>query len=439
MLVVGLGRFGGGVGVTRWLAEQGAIVTVTDQAPRESLADSIRAVGDLNVALHLGGHDVADLDCTDWVIVNPAVVKSRSSFFQETVRRNLPWTTEMNLFCERCPAPVIGVTGTYGKSTTCAMLAHVLSAWRDAGKAPFHNVHFGGNIGVSLLNELSTIKPHDVVILEMSNAQLEDLPRIEWRPTVAVITNIWPHHLDRHESFCAYAKVKFNIVGDVNRTPCVIVGDLHPEVGPLPDDSTNRRRSTACVIRVTPPDDDIRLCVPGRHNRMNAAIVLTVTQQLGLDEALVQEALSTFRGLPHRLEFIRTLDGVDFVNDSKSTSPSAAIVALDCFDRPIVAIVGGQRKDVPLGDFSAAARKKCQAVICTGESAREFAASLTTHSDAHAPRVLTTDGLDDAISRARALAKPGDVVLFTPGAPSFDGYANFTERGDHFTRLVRAL
>jgi len=126
VLVLGLGRFGGGVGVTRWLAAQGAIVTVSDLASREALAESVEAVADRAVALHLGGHDVRDLDETDLVIVNPAVNKLRSDFFHTIVRRGIPWTTELNLFVQRCPAAVIGVTGTYGKSTTCAMLAEAL-------------------------------------------------------------------------------------------------------------------------------------------------------------------------------------------------------------------------------------------------------------------------------------------------------------------------
>src|SRR3972149_5475781 len=128
VLVVGLGRFGGGVGVTRWLASEGAIVTVTDQATHEALAESVAAIADLPVALHLGGHDEGDLDTADLVIINPAVNKSTSAFFQALVRRGIPWTTEMNLFCERCPAQVLGVTGSYGKSTTSTMLADVIRA-----------------------------------------------------------------------------------------------------------------------------------------------------------------------------------------------------------------------------------------------------------------------------------------------------------------------
>ena len=145
VLVVGLGRFGGGVGVTRWLAGEGAVVTVTDQATPESLEESVAAIAGLGVTLHLGGHDPRDLDPTDLVVVNPAV--------------------EINLFCERCPAVVIGVTGSYGKSTTCAMLAAALRAACDTG------VYLGGNIGRSLLPDLPEMRGSDIVILEMSNAQ----------------------------------------------------------------------------------------------------------------------------------------------------------------------------------------------------------------------------------------------------------------------------
>ena len=214
VLVWGLGRLGGGVGATRWLVEQGGEVTVMDAAGERDLAQSVASLAGLPVRFRLGIEDTSLLGSTDLVVVNPAVNKRRSPFFACLARSGVPWTTELNLFMQRCPGFVVGITGTYGKSTTASMIATVL---RAAAHEP--KVFLGGNIGRSLLTELPGatnrrgIQPCDWVVVEMSSAQLEDLPRIDARPKAAVITNISPHHLDRHGSFDAYLKVKCGIVG----------------------------------------------------------------------------------------------------------------------------------------------------------------------------------------------------------------------------------
>jgi len=449
VLVVGLGRFGGGVGVTRWLASQGAIVTVTDLATHETLAESVAAVADLPLALHLGGHDEGDLDTADLVIINPAVNKSTSAFFQAVARRGIPWTTEMNLFCERCPAKVLGVTGSYGKSTTCAMLAETLEACRRAGGTSYTGVYLGGNIGRSLLNELPNIRETDWGVLEMSNAQLEDLPRIHWAPDLAVITNLFPHHLDRYLSFAEYAGAKLNITRHPDGRGKIVVGELHPMAEDMLGEVIAVRSDR--VIRVPSPGPAIELKVPGHHNQRNAACVLTVCRLLGLNERIVRGALREFRGLPHRLEFVRSLDGVDYYNDSKSTAPAATVIALEALRRTTVAIVGGQRKDVSLDECAICLARYCRVLICMGESGPDFAQAIKNvsnqiHSEPRAsaraptlPRIHVVPGVEQAVRLARAEAKPGEVVLFSPGAPSFDQYSNFTERGRHFTELVKAL
>ena len=456
-LVVGLGRFGGGVGVTRWLAEHHAAVTVTDQATHDTLAESVAAIADLPVTLHLGGHDERDLDTADLVVINPAVHKATSAFFQTIVRRGIPWTTEMNLFCERCPCRVIGVTGSYGKSTTCAMLAEVLEAARLAGDVTYTGVHLGGNIGRSLLNDLPDMRESDWVVLEMSNAQLEDLPRIDWAPDVAVITNLFPHHLDRYSSFADYAQAKLNITRHPEETSKIVVGELHPDAEELLFTAVAGRRERLVHIPVlspegTPADLPVELKVPGRHNQRNAACVLTVCRLLDLNEAVVRAALRDFKGLPHRLEFIRTLDGVDYYNDSKSTAPAATVIALEALQCPTVAIVGGQRKDVSLVDCAKALARWCRVVICMGESGPAFAEAVKPARRAVSSEpphscggffddiiVHLVEALPDAVRLAHAEAKPGEVVLFSPGAPSFDQYANFTARGRHFVDLVKTL
>jgi UDP-N-acetylmuramoylalanine--D-glutamate ligase len=440
IVVMGLGRFGGGVGVSRWLAEQGARVTVTDQADGSSLAESIETLHGLPVEFQLGGHDPAILDRADLAVINPAVVKQKSEFFRLIETKRLPWTTEMNLFCERCPAAVIGVTGSFGKSTTCAMLTHALEACLRAAQLPWSGVHLGGNIGRSLLGELPRIQPNHIVVLEMSNAQLDDLPRIAWTPQTAVITNIHPHHLDRHGSLQAYVRAKLNILPRGGRAVggrLVIAGPMHEEVEPVLREAA--ADAGAGLIRVPPGDahTPLSLTVPGPHNEANARCVLTVCRALALDEPIVRRALAEFGGLPHRLQHVRTVDGVQFINDSKSTAPSATIVALESLARPVVLILGGQKKDAVLDELTAVVRRTCRAVVCMGDAGPTFAAAL---GDARTePNINTAANMVEAVRQARARSREGDIILLSPGAPSFDQYVNFEARGNHFVQLVRSI
>ena len=443
VLVMGLGRFGGGVGVTQWLAAQGAVVTVSDQADRGSLSKSLDLLAELDVTLHLGGHDPGDLNGVDWVVVNPAVHKARSAFFQEVVRRNVPWTTETNLFCRRCRARIIGVTGSYGKSTTCAMLADALRAGLRAGAVDYTGVHLGGNIGRSLLNDLPGILSGDLVVLELSNAQLEDLPRIGWAPPIAVITNLWPHHRDRYDGFAAYVDAKLNIVRDLSGQNIVIAGDLDREAEGMLRVAMGDR--FVRLLRVEAPSTTVELHVPGAHNQANAACVLTVCRHLGLDREVVREALRSFGGLLHRLEYVRTIEGVDYYNDSKSTSPDATIAALRSFDRPVVAIIGGQqRREVPWTALAKVLAGSCRTVICTGQSSAWLAQMIRkqigdSDESGHRVSIHETGTPADAVRIARSCSRPGDVVLFSPGAPSFDAFANYADRGSHFVNLIHAL
>lgn len=438
VLVVGLGRLGGGVTVTRWLVGRGARVTVTDLADAEELGGSVAQISDLDVVLRLGGHRADDLDGVDLVVVNPAVDKSRSEFFGEVLRRGVSWTTEMNLFCERCRAPVIGVTGTYGKSTTCAMLAEVLHSRLAAGGCEYTGVHLGGNIGLSLLMELDSIKATDLVVLEMSNAQLEDLPRVPWAPRVSVITNLRPNHLDRHGSWEAYARAKLNIVMDPHGESTIILGDVGSDVRAMLEELVPNAGSR--LVDIEPADPPVELKIAGAHNRRNADCVLTIGRCLGLDEPIVRAALGEFTGLPHRLECVWTVDGVDYVNDSKSTTPAATVTAIECFDGPIVAIVGGKDRGVSLSDCASALVRSCRAVVCIGESGPAFARAIRDVEGRRAqPAVHECDDLDEGLQVARGCAVPGDTVLYAPGCPSFDAYANFEHRGRRFAELVQAL
>jgi len=458
--VMGLGRFGGGLGVTRWLCRQGARVTVTDQADADALADSIRRLHGFDVEYQLGGHDPALLDRTDLLVVNPAVDKNKSEFFARAASQGVPWTTEMNLFFPRCRGRIIGVTGSVGKSTTTAMIGDVLRCAVEYLPSPPPRIWIGGNIGRSLLEELPDIRPGDFVVLELSSFQLEDLARLRCSPSVAVLTSLRPNHLDRHGTFERYAQAKCGIFKHQDRATdhAVVCGEeevalenaakargglegiwsyalddaLQPVV--YRHDARTDHAGKTCLARW----ENLSLRLPGRHNRLNAAAAFAVGQALVLPARTWRRALRDFEGLPHRLQHVADLDGVSYYNDSKGTTPEAAITALTAFDRPAVILLGGYDKKV---DFDALAKcvvRRCRAAICYGATGGKIHAAIDAESKGeHRCTVLDAEDFQRAVQLARQAAQPGDVVLLSPACASWDLFTNYEERGDAFCRIIR--
>jgi len=454
VVVMGLGRFGGGIGVTRWLARQGAQVIVTDQASAADLAESVAALDGLDVSLRLGGHDDHDLQGADLLVVSPAVNKQTSAFFKAAQARGVPWSSEMNLFLERCPARVIGITGSVGKSTTTAMVGEILTAARKSKGWRHGRVWLGGNIGKSLLDDLPSMANDDLVVLELSSFQLEDAGALPWSPHIALITNIRENHLDRHGTMQAYADAKAHIYRHQRPGGLLAL----PEAGAtdyLGDDWVSRRplyrygldaaRRSVWIDRQAAHGQermiipDLRLQVPGAHNLQNAAAALTIATMVDADQWAAAEALSNFNGLAHRLEFVRELDGVRYFNDSKATTSEAAMTALDAFDRPVVAIVGGSDKGTPFDSLGTALARKAKAVVCVGATRERIAEAVrNAHAREGEPALRVAESFDAALTVARQLTASGDVVLLTPGCASYDMFKNYEQRGERFRQIVKA-
>jgi len=458
--VMGLGRFGGGLGVTRWLCEQGARVTVTDQADAEALRDSIRQLDGLSIEYQLGGHDAGVLGRTDLLVVNPAVDKARNAFFAEAQSRGVPWTAEMNLFLARCKGRVVGVTGSVGKSTTTAMIGDVLEcAIRHLPAEGRPKVWVGGNIGRSLLDVLPAIQPADYVVLELSSFQLDDLASLRRSPSVALLTSLRPNHLDRHGTFENYAQAKCEIFRYQNRsTDHAIVcgeddaatdavrrtlGDLRgvwvytvnadgrPEVRRGGADGDWSRAAPAVWSELT-------LRVPGRHNRLNAAAAFAVGQALGLPSPTWAESLREFAGLPHRLQHVADVGGVSYYNDSKSTTPESAITALNAFDQPVVILLGGYDKKSPFESLAACVVRRARAAICYGVTGPKIHAAIEACRGGRRDlSVVDATDFDEAVGLACRAAQPGDVVLLSPACASWDMFTNYEERGERFCRIIR--
>ncbi len=420
--VIGLGRFGGGLGVTRWLVEQGAKVTVSDQASEEDLAASLDPLRGLDVTLHLGGHREEDFTQADLLVVNPAVPKT-APLLQQAIRAGVPRTTEINLFLERCPCPVVGITGSVGKSTTTAMTGLLL------GKLT--TTHVGGNIGRSLLGELESIDPDHLAVLELSSFQLEDLPLVELSPHVGLVTNLQPNHLDRHGSMAAYASAKKNIFRYQSAEDVLVLPTQ------LRDWSAEAKGR---VLILDPDEDGFTLSVPGDHNQRNAHAAWAIARELGLSREQAEAALREFTGLPHRLELVADKAGVRYYNDSKCTTPGGAIVAIQAFPaRRSIVILGGYDKGVSFDELGEVAAGAAKAVIVLGDTREQIAQAVESHRQGELPQIHGADTLAQAVTAASRAAAPGDVVLLSPACASYDMFTNYEQRGEQFVQIVRDL
>ncbi|HEX8983227.1 MAG TPA: UDP-N-acetylmuramoyl-L-alanine--D-glutamate ligase [Ktedonobacterales bacterium] len=448
VLVMGLGLLGGGVATARYAVQQGAAeVTVTDLRSAEMLAPSIARLEGLPIRYALGAHDPEDFRQADVVVRNPNV--RRDSPFL-AVAREAGKRIEMEIawFFRACPGKIAGVTGTRGKSTTTLLLHHILEV---AGWAPL----LGGNLGgIETLSLLPQITPDRWTVLELGNWMLEGLHTVRRSPQLSIFTNLLPDHLDAYDSMEDYGQAKTSIFryqrpGDFalfnadNDFSARYAGEASgPDVWLY---SAERRvsypRARPQETRPFAYADAIRL--RGAHNLANVQAATLAAQLLGVAEQAIREGVETFGGVPHRLEVVRTLDGVTWVNDSASTAPIAGVAALQSFSEPIVLIAGGNTKRIDHSDWAEAAATRAKRIILLKGSATEaFAADVRAAAARHG-RTDPIEGIFDnfaaAIQRARDLAEPGDVALLSPGFTSFGMFLHEFDRGEQFRSLVQAL
>jgi len=470
VLIMGLGRFGGGVDCAEFAAKAGAKVIVTDSAPAEQLSDSIDKLKEFSdVEFHLGSHEPDDFRQADIIIANPAVPDNNE--YLEIARRNNKFiTSQINIFFELCPAQTIGITGANGKSTTTALAAHMLRVMKDERQG-IRNVWLSGNIGNQpLLTILDKIKANDLVILELSSFQLEQLAQIQKAPNVALLTNLTPNHLDRHGTFENYCAAKENIFkyqkcmvgfsppnknwwGKPHPTEnCPAVSIFNSEDKIAADWFEKYRKDSGRICIRYSTDDikkDIRdsFILPGRANLSNLAAAITIAKHFGIEDEQIKKSLPEFKPLPHRLEFIAEINGVCWYNDSIATTPQSAMAALEAFDKPKIIIAGGYDKNLPFDELGKKIAANTKAAILLGQTANKIAQAIRKTQDSRLKtqdRELKThieivNSLQEAVRTAACLAEPGDVVLLSPACASYDMFENFQHRGREFTRLVRVL
>jgi UDP-N-acetylmuramoylalanine--D-glutamate ligase len=446
--VMGLGRFGGGAAVVRFLASRGARVTVTDLLNEDELAESLAGVADCPVeAYHLGGHVEDDFIDADLVVVNPAVLPT-NPFLERAREYGVPLTSAMALFWQFHPGRTLAVTGSNGKSTTTAMTHAILQA---AGLP----CRLGGNIGRSLLPEVDGIAPHEWAVLELSSFQLEDLDRLPASPNVAVVTNFSPNHLDWHGCLGAYRRAKQTILRWQTPDDAAVLNQDDADVREWPTfgrtlwfGSNDAGRDGVFesgnqhVLRLEgraekfPLGDWVPL--PGRHNLQNAMAAACASVAAGADLDAVRRGLESYRALPHRLEYVGQIAGRTFYNDSLATTPESTMVALEAFSQPIVLLVGGYDKQIDLAPLADAVGRRVKAAALMGQTAEALGCLIETVPDSDRLAMHECVTFEEAFHWAVDHSDSGDVVLLSPGCASYDWFHNYAERGRRFVDLVQA-
>jgi UDP-N-acetylmuramoylalanine--D-glutamate ligase len=443
--VVGLGIEG--VDLARYLSRRGAFVTVSDSKSRERLAERLGEVDQLGVQLALGSNRPGVIAEAEAVFVSqgvpldlPGVEWARS--------RGVPMYSMMGLFMELCPGPIAGITGSSGKTTTTALVGEMF----EADERP---VFVGGNIGVGLLDRLSSVRAYTWAVIEVSHTQLQ---LVKSSPHVAAVLNITPNHLDRF-SWDVYRELKANIIRYQTASDIAVLGYDDAECRALEEQVKGRllwfslsddvpgdgvfTRDGWAVIRYGRLNekvfslDSVRL--RGRHNQANAVAAAAIATACGVSPEAIACAVETFRGVPHRLEFVSEIGGVSYYNDSIATTPERALAGIRSFAEPVVLLLGGRDKELPLQELAAQASHDCRAVVLFGESAGKIEQALRAVGGPDQAPVRRVESLAEAVEAATSQAEAGDVVLLSPACTSYDAYENFEQRGEHFRSLVRQM
>jgi len=440
--------------LARWLPTVGADCVVSDGQTAEALGLILTDYP--GVEFVLGGHPFGLLDGVDRVCLSGGIPLTLP-IVQEAVRRGIPLTNDAQLFLERCPAPVIGITGSAGKTTTTTLTGQMMAAH---GAATGYRTWVGGNIGDVLLAVLAQIQPSDWVVMELSSFQLDLMTR---SPQIAAVLNITPNHLDRHGTMAAYIEAKAQILLHQSAADLAILGRDDANARALADRALGRiggfsltemvadgaflagsRLVVSGVASVTGDPAVVmerdEILLRGDHNARNVLAACALSGAAGVPPSIMADVARTFRGVAHRLELVRTWRGVHWYNDSIATAPERVLAALHSCDEPIILLLGGRDKKVPWDDLLTAALRQCRRIIAFGELGDLVMAALaaldTPAAAGIAVRVAT---LADAVAAAADAARPGDVVLLSPGGTSYDAYTDFAQRGDHFRALVAQL
>ncbi|UCH20150.1 MAG: UDP-N-acetylmuramoyl-L-alanine--D-glutamate ligase [Deltaproteobacteria bacterium] len=456
VLVVGLGRTG--VAAASFLKKRGALVTVTDSAAEQDLAEYSQQAHQLGIKTELGHHRAETFNSSDLIVLSPGVPHTIRPITKAN-ENGIRIMGEIEIASRFIREPIIAVTGTNGKTTTTSLLGEML-------KKSGLKVFVGGNIGKPLIDYPDEKEKAQIIVAEVSSFQLDTIDT--FRPKIAILLNIAEDHLDRYPDYRAYYRSKFRIFEnqDANDTAilngsdphirssarkiksrklffserlkkeegAIITDDkivLHIKNNKFTEENFQVSRNTTCESLSIDRRD---LRIPGKHNSENVAAASIAALVAGGTPQGVQSALINFRGISHRLEYIETINAVRYYNDSKATNTAAVIRALECFNDSVILILGGRNKGGNFHALAEAVRSHVTQIIALGEAKNDILSSLGAIVS-----IKTAATMEDAVFKAAQKAVPGDVVLLSPACASFDMYRDYAHRGTVFTEAVKKL
>lgn len=443
ILVLGAGS--SGIGAAWVLAQLHANVVLNDYKPVEFESSTRKKLDDTGVTIITGRQDNSLLNGVDRIVISPGIALS-IPIVQEAFNRHIEVVSEVELAYDVCKSPILGVTGTNGKTTTTTLLTQVM----ESTGLP---IKVGGNIGDSLSEAAFNMPEGGYLIAELSSYQLETIK--SFCPLGAIVLNVTPDHLARHKTMENYAAAKARIFMNQNAENFVVLNDDDPIVAAMKKDvhskilSISQHHKVECgayfegntcyavlngnVISVI---DTEQIHIKGAHNIENILSVIALTYALGVDVERIKRTIENFHGVEHRLERVTTIHDVTFYNDSKATNTDSVVKALDAFDKPVILLAGGHDKMTPLEDFMNVVKKNTKEVIFMGEAAERFESVATKVGVTNIHRAQS---MKEAVELGYKLAEPSDIVLLSPACSSFDWYSCFEERGDDFKKCVKEL
>jgi len=449
VLILGAARQG--LALARWLSLHGARVTLSDLRSTDELRVARQSLAELQIDWALGGHPLELLDSTDMLCLSGGVPLILP-IVAEAVKRGILLSNDTQIFMEVVPCKTIGITGSAGKTTTTTLVGQM------AKNAYGDKAYVGGNIGDPLINHVDNMKPGDVAILEISSFQLDQMTI---SPNIAAILNITPNHLDRHGTMEAYTGSKARILEFQSKEDVAILG--HDDKGAWSLRSkVSGKLFTFSLHELEEGLDGAyvhngllnlrdgnmylplmlreKISLRGDHNMLNVLAAFAIGHTAGFTLDVMLEAVEDFRGVPHRLEFIRELRGVRWYNDSIATAPERSMAAIRSFDEPIVLLLGGRDKDLPWEDLVQLMGERVDHVVLFGEAADKIEGTVNKLGLREKRfTVSRAEHLHQAVIQAGEVAEAGDVVLLSPGGTSFDEFKDFAERGERFRVWVQEL
>ncbi|PIR21365.1 MAG: UDP-N-acetylmuramoyl-L-alanine--D-glutamate ligase [Deltaproteobacteria bacterium CG11_big_fil_rev_8_21_14_0_20_47_16] len=420
VLVVGFGK--SGQAAARYCAAKGAHVVVSDSRSADNFVSVLPLFSDVNVQFEFGGHAETSFQKADLIVASPGV--PMNAWMQAAQQRGVSVVSDVELGLAEITAPIVAITGTNGKSTTTALVGHLLSAADQ-------KVCVAGNIGISLLDALDEARAADVVVLEMSSYQLEITPSL--KPKVAIYLNLSPDHLDRYQTMEAYAAAKSFIFQNQDATDAAIYNANDPwatraaEVG-----GARKLGFDVKAANVAWSLSDTVLV--GEHNYENALAAVMAAKAFGIDDAVISNALKTFKGLPHRLQLVRELKNVRYYDDSKGTNIGAVQKSLAGFTDPVHLIAGGIGKGTRYTELRPSISAHVKTLILMGQDKGIMMEDL---GDLAATYLVNS--MREAVVKAHEVARAGEVVLLSPACASFDMFRDYADRGNQFVQCVKEL